>query len=997
MFSWFKNTKDAGTPVQSVFRAFVEDGVTFSATSIDAGVSCLALTSPEVPHLLVQLEDEGFASPLEAGTLLPWESLYRLSNNPHYSSSLIHFELPEQLEVVPALQSHRTLIDEDFAIAVADWYLPTGQRISPVERFGALIRARGELALISEPVWHTVKLISDFHQRPSELRNDSYHRKAWGKIRQQAIAAGARLDGFLFRNVILTPDKLEIGLRRNDVSGHMMVEIAPGFQGAPEDWLAYFDRRPDVPDRYDITTPEGIIQVIVTPEVKTVLKQLKRMPGRRVAGTRAEAFLRNPYAALGEDANNVIDEEQFEQAKEDAGIFFERFSAQIEKDVLGYPIKIGILIESASRGRPESSKCCWFKSDTETCEFIASVREALASELQLCGWEGYDFELLGDTAEQLDILANALEAHKQPRVLVSYANVFDLSNYSARVEEISVEKAYYSPFIAKRNEAEGWFPENIIPMIVWTPEDGAEPIAVPVTEEAKKQLEAKVREAEAAGQDSFTLKGYDKPIPVSEARFILDTFQEVKLDVDSHNFDPEKPKRDTGQKGRKQLVLKANIQSIDYEEARRAVLQDISDKAELPSGLKSSCKLKLHQVDGVKWLQHLYMNSPAHCRGAVLGDDMGLGKTLQLLTLIAWALERDTELPPALIVAPVSLLENWKEEAERFFNDEALPMVTAYGEHLKNLRVSRAAIDEQLKKEGLVKFLQPGWRGSAKIILTTYETLRDLEFSFAAEKWSIMICDEAQKIKNPNSMVTRAAKKQNVTFKIACTGTPVENTLADLWCLFDFIQPGLLGALNDFGRRYRRPIEAETDEEKARVEELREKIAPQILRRLKKDVADLPAKTIQACRIPISSHQRGLYSQAIELFKKRNKPGAVVPFKNHLGLLHYLRQVCTDPRRIGLSGFREEELESYQAKAPKLKWLLETLRGIYAKGEKAIVFCEFREMQRMLRHYIEQVFGFMPDIINGDVSASSSHITSRQKKSRHFRHTPVLTCSFFLP
>jgi SNF2 family DNA or RNA helicase len=94
--------------------------------------------------------------------------------------------------------------------------------------------------------------------------------------------------------------------------------------------------------------------------------------------------------------------------------------------------------------------------------------------------------------------------------------------------------------------------------------------------------------------------------------------------------------------------------------------------------------------------------------------------------------------------------------------------------------------------------------------LTTYETLRDFEFSFAEEDWSIMVCDEAQKIKNPNTLMTRSAKKQKVRFKIACTGTPVENTLADLWCLFDFVQPGLLGALNDFGRRYRRQDEAGT-------------------------------------------------------------------------------------------------------------------------------------------------------------------------------------------
>lgn len=171
--------------------------------------------------------------------------------------------------------------------------------------------------------------------------------------------------------------------------------------------------------------------------------------------------------------------------------------------------------------------------------------------------------------------------------------------------------------------------------------------------------------------------------------------------------------------------------------------------------------------------------------------------------------------------------------------------MTAYGDSLAEFRVPRGQIDQRLQTEdGLVKFLKPNWIGDAKVVLTTYETLRDLEFSFAAQKWSLMVCDEAQRIKNPAAMVTRAAKKQNVAFRIACTGTPVENTLADMWCLFDYVQPGLLGALNDFGERYRKPIEAKTDEEKSRVEELRARISPQILRRLKTEVdTGLPRKS----------------------------------------------------------------------------------------------------------------------------------------------------------
>jgi SNF2 family DNA or RNA helicase len=127
---------------------------------------------------------------------------------------------------------------------------------------------------------------------------------------------------------------------------------------------------------------------------------------------------------------------------------------------------------------------------------------------------------------------------------------------------------------------------------------------------------------------------------------------------------------------------------------------------------------------------------------------------------------------PALIVAPLSLLENWTEEIERFFKAASLPILTAYGPNLAQLKLPRENIDEQLQGEGLVKFLRPGWRGTSRIVLTTYETLRDLEFSFAAEKWSIMVCDEAQRIKNPNAMVTRAAKKQTSGSALLVRGRP---------------------------------------------------------------------------------------------------------------------------------------------------------------------------------------------------------------------------------
>jgi superfamily II DNA or RNA helicase/Holliday junction resolvase len=611
----------------------------------------------------------------------------------------------------------------------------------------------------------------------------------------------------------------------------------------------------------------------------------------------------------------------------------------------------------------------------------------LNKNLQLCGWGGYEFELLGDTPSELDKLKKALEQQRQPRVLVSYAHVYDLSRYSSRVEGIGLEEVYYSPFIAKKKDEDGWFPENLIPVISYTPEGDSEPVAIPITAQAREQLEAKLAEAKAAGENEFSLKGFPKPITVKEADAILQTFSEVLADARDGKFDPTKPKNDKSGAMRKALVIKANIQSIDYEEARRDVLNAFPEEPELPSSLRPGVTLMEHQKTGVARIQHLLKKSPEHCRGVVMADDMGLGKTLQLLAVIARAFEKDPNLEPALVVAPVSLLENWEEETKNFFNEGALPILTVYGDAIKSIRVPRANIDAQLKSDGLVKFLMPGWRGKARLVLTTYETLRDMEFSFAEERWSIMVCDEAQRIKNPSAMVTRSAKKQNVRFKVACTGTPVENTLADLWCLFDFVQPGLLGALNEFGRRYRKPIEARTEEEKARVEELRQRINPQVIRRTKAEVAtELKPKIERECRIALSPHQRALYSNSIELFHKRNDPDIKVPFKNHLGLLHYLRLICTDPRRYGMDVFKPEPLEEYQNKAPKLRWLLETLEKIQKRGEKVIIFCEFRAIQRLLKHYIEQVFdNISPDIINGDTTASATASESRQKRIKAFQ------------
>lgn len=962
---------------------------------VSAGGSGVPLDMGQAQGFLAQLVDDQLAMEVEDCVFIAWDQLYSAMGRPEYTGLSEVLTLPVFTSTTIGLRSNRALTDTDFSIVVAGWRYPNGSTFSG-ELVGPLLIGASSVELMRPEQWTLFDAVISFARRPDIERDELSHRRAWGRIRKLARAAGAQLDDFLVRSVVLTPETLDIQLRRSEVvADDRVIEVIPGFEEAPPNWLDVFDRRSDVPERYDIVSPEGIVQVLVTDKVRTVLQEIKRMEGRRVAGTRAQAFITNPYATLGPDAHDVVNERQFEQARDAAGLHYERFVPVYERDSGGIARQIGLLIESANLEGLAESETEWLdKASLEN--FVQKLKVAVERGYQLLAWKGYEFEVQGDAERVLGELRAAAVTCFPEQLQVTHAQVYDLSGYSARIEGIGLERPYASPHIAKKDESEGWFPDNLMPVVVVQPKGGGEPVAVPTTKPAIEQLKKDFEKAIAAGETEVDVRWLDEKITVDEAKNIVQTFSDLFDDLSSGyvstaQLTPGGKGKGLGQP--KQLILRANIDKVDYEELRRDALTANLLPPEIPTAIKPGLSLMPHQIEGLAWMQHLYkLQNEYQVRGAILADDMGLGKTFQLLSLMAWLLEDNHNIEPMLIVAPVALLENWVEEAKKFFTPGALPLLTAYGSGLDGLRVSRSQIDQRLQAEDrLTKFLIPNWVGNAKVVLTTYETLRDLEFSFAAQRWSLMVCDEAQKIKNPAAMMTRAAKKQNVAFKIACTGTPVENTLADLWCLFDFVQPGLLGALNDFCDRYRRPIEAKTEEELARVEELRARISPQILRRLKTEVAtDLPPKIIvEDCRsLSLSPLQRNLYAKSVESFKKRNEPGQVGPFKNHLGLLHYLRLVCTDPRPYGMTVFKPEPLDDYSAKAPKLRWLLETLESIKGKGEKAIVFCEFREIQRLLQHYISVKFGFRPDIINGDTVASATHIASRQKRIKAFQERP---------
>jgi hypothetical protein len=979
-WSVFGSEKEKGNEASAPERPtaeFTTEGVFFPG----------ALAGPltEFAALVSQLEDEGYAERIGDGARIEWGNLYRLMSSPAHAEGLPLLGLPPVQRWRPALSSRGSLTDEEFSVAIAGWIGPDDLPLrSDPALEGAFLRTGSSEALLPPETWETLRAIARFHARPKDTRNADSNRRAWAAIRTRAVSAGSDLSDFLKKTVVLTPEKIRIRMRKG-AGG--TIEVIPGFDGEPPRWLEIFDRLGSVGERYEIPDGEGLAHVVVSPEARTVLREIKRMPGRRVAGERAEAFARNPFAALGPDADKVIDPEQFEEARDEAGIAFARFTAIVRRDDAKRPFETGILVEESCAGHVTAEEVV-FEGADELAKFLAKLDERIARGSQCCHWEGSDLEILGDTPDQAALLRAALDELRGSTGFKA-SEIFDITRYSERVEGFGVEKPYYSPFIAKKSEDSGWFPDNVEFGLCYTPEGGGETVAVALSEETLGAFREELAKAKEESRESFQFPGCPKPVNVSWAQEALEALGSANSAVSSGTFEPSKP--GSGRRvpvERKGLVVKPNVNTLDYEERRGRLAMPEGLAPILPSSLKREIELKAHQKTGVAWLQHLWGKSPSDCRGALLADDMGLGKTIQLLAFMVAAIEANPKIDPFLIVAPVSLLENWKEEIGKFFEPGALPVLTLYGSDLAQKRLPRSSLDVELAGAGVTRLLRRDWLGDAKVVLTTYETLRDLEFSLALQRWSMMVCDEAQKIKNPNALVTRAAKKQNARFKIACTGTPVENTLTDIWCLFDFVQPGLLGALKDFGERYRKPIEAETDEEKARVAELRELIEPQKLRRVKAEVAkDLPKKIeVTECRsLPLSDRQRAHYADAVGQFRKGSDGGAPAGLQSHLGLLQYLRRLCSDPRPPGSVSTGLEPVSEIVRHSPKMAWLLGKLEHIQAAGDKAIVFCEFRDLQRTLQRAIHERLGFLPDVINGDTSVATGNANNRQKRIRKFQ------------
>ena len=365
----------------------------------------------------------------------------------------------------------------------------------------------------------------------------------------------------------------------------------------------------------------------------------------------------------------------------------------------------------------------------------------------------------------------------------------------------------------------------------------------------------------------------------------------------------------------------------------RAEFQEL----EAPEGFCGT--LRPYQQRGYSWLAFLRRWG----LGACLADDMGLGKTVQTLAAIQQD-RRDGVARPVLLVCPTSVLNNWRKEAARFTPD--LPLMMHHGPGRKR----DAEFVEAARQHA--------------IVMASYGVLaRDVGF-MAEVPWRGIVLDEAQNIKNPATRQARAARSLGAEYRVALTGTPVENHVGDLWSVMQFLNPGLLGTEGEFKRNYFIPIQAERDEGAA--QRLQRATGPFILRRLKTDravITDLPEKVESKEFCPLTREQATLYEavlreaeQALEEAEGIERRGAI------LGTLTKLKQVCNHPRQL------LGDNSAIAGRSGKLARLQDMLEEIIAVGDRALVFSQFAEMGGILQRHIQDTFGKEALFLHGGVS-----------------------------
>ncbi len=372
---------------------------------------------------------------------------------------------------------------------------------------------------------------------------------------------------------------------------------------------------------------------------------------------------------------------------------------------------------------------------------------------------------------------------------------------------------------------------------------------------------------------------------------------------------------------------------FDYDSAFARVIQDFTKPVDVTPPAELKGELRPYQMTGLKWL----WTNISKGFGVCMADDMGLGKTIQVISLILKMKEEKSLDKPVLVICPTTLIGNWMKELQMFA--PSLDAVVYHG------------AERQLD----VKH---------DVILTTYAIMRiDVE-ELKKQQWGMIIVDEAQNIKNPDTAQTLAIKMLKSDVKVAMTGTPVENRLTELWSIFDFINTGYLGSLKDFQKSYAIPIER--FKENSRAAKLKMSISPFVLRRLKTDkhvITDLPEKMVINDYCYLSKSQAVLYEKTLnEMMEKISGFTGINRRGNIFKLITALKQICNHPYQFLKGGEISKELSG------KMDKCISTVQNILDNNEKTLIFTQYKEMGDILCKVIAEECNTDPLFFHGSLT-----------------------------
>jgi SNF2 family DNA or RNA helicase len=426
--------------------------------------------------------------------------------------------------------------------------------------------------------------------------------------------------------------------------------------------------------------------------------------------------------------------------------------------------------------------------------------------------------------------------------------------------------------------------------------------------------------------------------------------------------------------GDTQMLEKLPVVSFEAAGGLQDLINTLTGKRTLeaiatPTGFQG--ELRPYQSRGVGWLAFLEQWG----LGACLADDMGLGKTIQLIAFLLHLQEHKSLDAPTLLICPTSVLGNWEREVKKF--GPLLKTVMHHG-------------DQRPKGKDLVKALR-----DKHLVITSYALVqRDLA-DLQQIGWQGVVLDEAQNIKNPEAKQSKAVRELSAQFRIALTGTPVENRLSELWSIMDFLNPGYLGPRNFFQRRFATPIERYGDTDSLKT--LRSLVQPFILRRLKTDrdiIQDLPEKQEMTVFCGLTSEQAALYQRLVD--ESLAKIDASEGIQRHgiiLALLTKLKQICNHPD-LYLKEAENGRLGGttpFQTRSGKLQRLEEMLDEVLAEGDRALIFTQFAEWGKLLKTFLEKQLGRETLFLYGGTSKAQ-----REEMVDRFQQDPQAPRLFIL-